>query len=129
MRHPFAMTAKPLVAYQKTYRTSISRWDFGDKLCVIFIYPSSSLYACSQNRFYTNRVPTQINPNSTLNRMYSIYSGMSNILNTKIRLGWNEVTVSITKWELITPRQHEDNVYIYRYTESSLKGFSFSNML
>lgn len=47
--------------------------------------------------FYMNGVPTQLNPDANLDRMYSIYSGMLNILNTKSRLGWNEVTVSITK--------------------------------
>lgn len=87
-----------------------------------------SMLAVKIGLFYTNRVPYANKSNSNLNRIYSIYSGMLNILNTKSRLGWNEVTVSITKQELITPRQHEDNVYIYQYTESNLKGFSFSNM-
>lgn len=41
---------------------------------------------------------------------------MLNILNTKSRLGWNEVTVSITKEKLITPQRHEDNVYSYQNT-------------
>lgn len=35
----------------------------------------------------------------------------------KERLGWNEITVSITKYKLIKPQRHEDNVYIYNYTD------------
>lgn len=45
--------------------------------------------------------------------MYIIYSGMLNILDTKNkRLGWNEVTVSITKEKLKKQsRRYEDTMF------------------
>lgn len=65
IRHPFCMTAKPLVAYQKTYRRSISRWDFGNKLSASSIHHRVSRLAVKIGIFYINRVPTQLSLNKS----------------------------------------------------------------
>lgn len=50
MRHPL-YDSEATSGILKTYWRSIFRWDFGNKLCINFIYPSSRLYVRSQNRY------------------------------------------------------------------------------